>query len=129
MFLLDDILLAPLTGLMRIFREIHAAAEQELADEAEGLTEKLSELYMMLETGRMEEAEFDAAEKEILDRLDQLQAQESHLRGGGGEEGGEGEDGEDGEEDEDEEDEDEEDEEEEDEEEDLEGDDEAEDEG
>ena len=72
MFLIDDILLAPARGLFWIFKEIHHAAEEEQANEAEAITAKLSELYMMLETGQMTEAEFDAAEKELLDRLDAI---------------------------------------------------------
>jgi len=72
MFLIDDILLAPARGLFWIFKEIRDAAEEEQANEAEAITTKLSELYMMLETGQMTEAEFDAAEKTLLDRLDAI---------------------------------------------------------
>ena len=72
MFLIDDILLAPARGLFWIFKEIHHAVEEEQANEAEAITTKLSELYMMLETGQMTEAEFDAAEKALLDRLDAI---------------------------------------------------------
>ncbi len=72
MFLVDDILLAPARGLFWIFKEIHHAVEEEQANEAEAITTKLSELYMMLETGQMTEAEFDAAEKALLDRLDAI---------------------------------------------------------
>jgi hypothetical protein len=72
MFLLDDILLAPARGLLWIFKEIHHAVEEEQANEAEAITAKLSELYMMLETGQMTEAEFDVAEKALLDRLDAI---------------------------------------------------------
>lgn len=72
MFLVDDILLAPARGLFWIFKEIHHAVEEEQANEAETITAKLSELYMMLETGQMTEVEFDAAEKELLDRLDAI---------------------------------------------------------
>lgn len=70
MFLVDDILLAPTRGLLWIFKEIQHAVEAEQANEAEAITTKLSDLYMMLETGQMTEAEFDAAEKVLLDRLD-----------------------------------------------------------
>jgi len=76
MFLVDDILLAPVRGLFWIFREIHRAAEEEQANEAEAITTRLSELYMMLETGQMTEAEFDAAEKTLLDRLDAIKERE-----------------------------------------------------
>ena len=76
MFLVDDILMAPAHGLLWIFKEIHHAVEEEQANEAEGITTKLSELYMMLETGQMTEAEFDAAEKALLDRLDAIKDRE-----------------------------------------------------
>ena len=76
MFLVDDILLAPARGLFWIFKEIHHAVEEEQANEAEAITTKLSELYMMLETGQMTEAEFDAAEKTLLDRLDAIKERE-----------------------------------------------------
>lgn len=77
MFLVDDILLAPAKGLLWVFREIHDAAQQELAGESETITAALSELYMRLETGQITEAEFDAQEKVLLDRLDRLQAEEA----------------------------------------------------
>ena len=70
MFLLDDILLAPARSLVWIFKEIQHAVQAEQANEAEAITTKLSDLYMMLETGQMTEAEFDAEEKVLLDRLD-----------------------------------------------------------
>lgn len=73
MLLLDDILLFPITGILWTFREIHKAAVQEMDSEAENITVQLSELYMMLETGKITEEEFDAREKELLDRLDQIQ--------------------------------------------------------
>ena len=73
MFLLDDILLSPVRGLFWIFREIHAAAEAAQTSEKEDITTRLSELYMELETGRIDEAEFDKREKTLLDRLDHLE--------------------------------------------------------
>ena len=76
MFIVDNILLAPFNGLFWIFREIRNAAQQELANEAESITSELCELYMMLETKRITEAEFDAREKELLDRLENLKGSE-----------------------------------------------------
>lgn len=73
MFLIDDILFSPVRGLIWVFREIHAAAEKDKAGESVAITARLGELYMMLETGQMTEAEFEAAEKTLLDRLDVLQ--------------------------------------------------------
>jgi hypothetical protein len=76
MFLIDDILLSPVRGLFWIFKEIRDAAEEEQANEAEAITTRLSELYMMLETDQITEAEFDAKEKELLDRLDAIKERE-----------------------------------------------------
>jgi len=75
MLIIDDILLFPIKSILWIFREIHNAAQEDLASEAEAITTELSELYMMLETGRITEDEFDAREKELLDRLDKIQEQ------------------------------------------------------
>ncbi len=77
MFLVDDLLLSPIKGIFWVFREIHDAAQQELAGEGEAITAALSELYMRLETGQITEAKFDAQEKVLLDRLDRLQAEEA----------------------------------------------------
>lgn len=80
MIILDDILFFPLSGVLWIFRELYNAAQQELASEAESITIRLSELYMMLETGKITNAEFDAREKELLDRLDELEERSGLLR-------------------------------------------------
>jgi len=78
MFLIDDVLLFPVRSLLWVFKEIHHAVEAEQANEADAITAKLSELYMMLETGQMTEAEFDAAEKTLLDRLDAIREGEDN---------------------------------------------------
>ncbi len=75
MFLVDDILLFPVRSILWVFREIHNAAQAEIANEAEAIANRLSELYMELETGRMTEAEFDAEEKRLLDRLEAIEDQ------------------------------------------------------
>ncbi|MEW6731764.1 MAG: gas vesicle protein GvpG [Acidobacteriota bacterium] len=73
MFVIDDILLFPVSSIFWIFREIHNAAQQELDEESDTITAQLSELYMMLETNIISEEEFDAQEKELLDRLELIQ--------------------------------------------------------
>ncbi|MFH0789823.1 MAG: gas vesicle protein GvpG [Pseudomonadota bacterium] len=70
MFIVDDILISPFKGITWIFKEILNAAQEEQAGEADRITAQLSEFYMMLETGKISEEEFDAAEKVLLDRLD-----------------------------------------------------------
>jgi hypothetical protein len=77
MFFVDDLLMSPVKGVLWVFREIHDAAQQELAGESEAITAALSELYMKLETGQITEEQFDAQEKVLLDRLDRLQAEEA----------------------------------------------------
>ena len=73
MLLVDDILLFPLTSIGWVCREIHQAAQQELAHEAAAIIAKLSDLYLTFETGEITEAEFDARERTLLDRLDRLE--------------------------------------------------------
>ena len=77
MLLIDDILASPFRGLFWIFRELHTAVQEEAVNEAESITQQLSELYMMLETGKISEAEFDEMEEILLDRLDALENQDS----------------------------------------------------
>ena len=72
MLLIDDILFSPMRGIYWIFREIYNAALEETANEADAITVELSELYMMLETGRISEQEFDIREKGLLDRLEAI---------------------------------------------------------
>jgi hypothetical protein len=72
MLIVDDILAFPVRSILWMFREIHKTAQEELANEGESITARLSELYMMLETGRMTEAAFDIEEKKLLDRLDRI---------------------------------------------------------
>lgn len=70
MLLLDNLLLSP---LLWIVKEINQAVQQEIDGEAEALTRSLSELYMKLETGALTEEEFEAEEKQLLDRLDAIE--------------------------------------------------------
>ena len=78
MLLVDDILFSPVNGLLWIFREIHKAAETELASEEDSITEQLRLLYMQLETERISMQQFDAEEKLLLDRLDAVQVRQGH---------------------------------------------------
>jgi hypothetical protein len=73
MLLVDDILFFPVKGLFWVFDEIQNAAEEELKNDASAITSQLQQLYVMLESGSITEAEFDAREAELLDRLDALQ--------------------------------------------------------
>src|SRR3970040_2911797 len=72
MFLIDDVLLSPAKGMFYIFKQIHKAAEEEFLDE-ENVSAELSELYMMLETEKITEDEFNNKESELLKRLGQIE--------------------------------------------------------
>jgi hypothetical protein len=74
MLLIDDILFFPLRGIFWIAREVHNAAQEELANEVQSVTAELSTLYMMLETGQISEEEFQAQESRWLARLDQIES-------------------------------------------------------
>ncbi len=74
MLIIDDLLFFPVRSILWTFREIYNAAQEEQANEAEAITAELSDLYMMLETGKITEAEFDQREKDLLDRLEEIQA-------------------------------------------------------
>jgi hypothetical protein len=77
MLLLDKLLLSPLYATVWAARQVHNAIQQERAAEPGLITADLSELYMMLETGRITQVEFDAREKELLDRLDRIERREN----------------------------------------------------
>ena len=70
MFLLDKLLTTPLWW---IAKEINEAVQKEKAGESEAITQSLSELYVRLETGKITEEEFEAEEKQLLDRLDAIE--------------------------------------------------------
>ena len=74
MFVIDDILLSPMKGFMWLVRELHNAAEREIADERERTMRALQSLHMRLEAGQMTEDEFEEREEELLDHLDRLDA-------------------------------------------------------
>jgi gas vesicle protein GvpG len=74
MLIIDDLLCAPAKGILWIFKEIHNAAQEELANEPESISQQLRSLYMQLETSAISEQQFDTQEKVLLDRLDEIEA-------------------------------------------------------
>jgi hypothetical protein len=69
-FIIDDLLLAPFTGLQWVAKKIHEAAQEQLTGEADAITGQLQQLYRMLEARQITEAEFDQQERVLLDRLE-----------------------------------------------------------
>jgi hypothetical protein len=76
MFLIDDLIMAPVRGLHFIASSIHDAVEEERGREKQALRDELNELYMDLAAGHITDAEFDEREDVILDRLEELEAME-----------------------------------------------------
>ena len=71
-FLIDDILLAPIKGIVWIAEKIRDMAVEELEDTPEKLQRELLDLQMALESEQMTEAEYQKKEKNILERLESL---------------------------------------------------------
>ena len=76
MLLIDDLLLAPFRGLLWVAEQVHDAVQAERAGETDAITEELRQLYLLFERGQITEAQFDAREQQLLDRLDAIQEAE-----------------------------------------------------
>lgn len=68
MFLLDDILLAPLKGVVWIAEKIQELTEKELTDQ-DKIKEKLMALQLQFELDEITEEEYDKQENELLTKL------------------------------------------------------------
>jgi hypothetical protein len=71
-FLLDDILLSPVRGLAAVCRKVQEAAWQDLENQEKTVMSALGDLHRRLETGQIEESEFDSEEARLLARLETL---------------------------------------------------------
>lgn len=71
MFLIDDILLAPLNGIIWLGKKINEVAEKEFSDEGL-IKEKLMEVQMKFEMDKISEKEYNKRETELLARLDAI---------------------------------------------------------
>ena len=72
MFLLDDILLAPMKGLAMVCRKVEEAARQDMENQEKGAMSALGELHRRLETGQIDEKDFDLEEARLLDKIESL---------------------------------------------------------
>ncbi len=71
MFIIDDILLAPLKGLAWIANQIDEVAQNELSNEGKVMDE-LMRLQLRFELDEIDEAEYNKLEGEIMDRLESI---------------------------------------------------------
>jgi len=71
-------IMLPTKGLLFVFDKIREQAETEQWDEGK-VHQQLLQLQMMLDVGEISEADFYAAEEELLDRLDAIIAHKQGL--------------------------------------------------
>jgi hypothetical protein len=76
MFIIDDILLAPLKGFIWLGEKINDVVEREWSDEGR-IKEQLMELQLRFELDEMDEKTYTKREKELLDRLNVIHGEDS----------------------------------------------------
>jgi len=81
MFLIDDILLAPLKGVIWIAQKLDDMAQKELTD-TDNIKEKLMALQLKYELDEISEEEYDEEEEKLLMRLDIILKQEKEKGNG-----------------------------------------------
>ena len=72
MFLLDDILLAPVHGVMWLGGKLNEVIQHDANDEGK-LKENLLELQAKLDLGEISEDEYRRQETDLLERLEAIQ--------------------------------------------------------
>lgn len=78
MFIVDDILLAPVSGFKFILGQIQKMADQELNDDTV-IKDQLLELQMRLELDEISDAEYQEREAELFARLRALKTRQLEL--------------------------------------------------
>jgi len=74
MFLIDDILLAPLKGIIFIGKKINEVIENEMSDEG-AVKERLMALQLKFEMDEIDEEEYDRREDELLKMLEDIRVE------------------------------------------------------
>jgi hypothetical protein len=77
MLIVDDILSSPARGLMFVLREINKAVQAERKDEQRRVMTQLSDLHRQFDEHSIAADAFDAQEKLLLDRLDNMRQEHS----------------------------------------------------
>ncbi|MDT5268824.1 MAG: hypothetical protein QOH49_1010 [Acidobacteriota bacterium] len=80
MFLIDDILLAPVNGFKFIMKQIQQLADKELNDESL-IKEQLLELQMRFELEEISDEDYAEAERELFARLRTIKARQLEALG------------------------------------------------
>ncbi len=77
MLLIDDILLAPLKGLLFLGEKINEVIEKETSDEG-SVKERLMALQLKFEMDEIDEEEYDIRENELLNLLSNIREQKQN---------------------------------------------------
>jgi len=80
MFLIDDLLLLPIDGMRFVFRTLAKVAEEQYTDDAP-VKEKLLELQVRLEEGKVTEEEYVQEEAAILRELREIKNRKREMAG------------------------------------------------
>jgi hypothetical protein len=80
MFLLDDLLLLPVSGIKFVLRTLGKVAQDEYTDTGP-IKEKLLELQVQLESGEITEAQYVEREREILRELREIENRKRIMAG------------------------------------------------
>src|SRR6266704_7075608 len=80
MFLIDDLIIAPEKAVFFLFESLAKKAREEWLDEAP-IRQELQEIYMLLETGKISDKEFEARECLLVERLEQIARFKSEAAG------------------------------------------------
>jgi hypothetical protein len=75
MFIVDDIVLSPLKGLIWLSEKINDMVQRELSDEGL-IKERLMELQLRFELDEIDEEAYTKQEKELLERLDAIHGED-----------------------------------------------------
>jgi hypothetical protein len=77
MFLIDDLLLAPLKGVIFIAEKINEVIEKETSDEG-SIKERLMSLQLKFEMDEIDEEEYDRREDELLKLLGNIRDEKAN---------------------------------------------------
>lgn len=80
MFLVDDLLLFPITGFQFVMRTIQRIAEEQYTDDAP-VKEQLLQLQVLLESGEISEEEYVQQEAVILRQLREIENRKREMAG------------------------------------------------
>ena len=77
MFLIDDLLLAPLKGVIFLAEKINEVIEKETSDEG-SIKERLMSLQLKFEMDEISEEEYDEREDELLKLLENIREEKQN---------------------------------------------------